>query len=186
VTRTDRFGKSDVIRGTAPIYASPESDVVSGAVVIDYFLPRSLAQRAAGISQTFEDYFQLRTLHQPILRSYFLALMLIGLVVVLLASWFGMYLARSVTVPIKMLAEGTQAIAHGDLEYEIPSVGDDEIGQLVDSFNRPATCALRRPSWSAAALTPKLCCATSAQAWLGSIRMARSSRSIRTPSGCWG
>jgi two-component system nitrogen regulation sensor histidine kinase NtrY len=62
--------------------------------------------------------------------------MLIGLVVVLLASWFGMYLARSVTVPIKLLAEGTQAIAHGDLDYEIPSVGDDEIGQLVNSFNQ--------------------------------------------------
>jgi two-component system nitrogen regulation sensor histidine kinase NtrY len=136
VTRTDRLGKSDVIRGSAPIYASPESDLVTGAVVVDYYLPRSLAQRAAGISQTFEDYFQLRTLRQPIMRSYFLALMLIGLVVVLLASWFGIYLARGVTVPIKLLAEGTQAIAHGDLEYEIPSVGDDEIGQLVDSFNR--------------------------------------------------
>ena len=136
VTRTDRFGKSDVIRGTAPIYSSPESDTVTGAVVVDYYLPRSLAQRAAGISQTFEDYFQLRTLRQPIMRSYFLALMLIGLVVVLLASWFGMFLARGVTVPIKLLAEGTQAIAHGDLEYEIPSVGDDEIGQLVNSFNR--------------------------------------------------
>ena len=46
-----------------------------------------------------------------------------------------MYLARSVTVPIKLLA-GAQAIAHGDLDYEIPSVGDDEIGQLVNSFNR--------------------------------------------------
>jgi two-component system nitrogen regulation sensor histidine kinase NtrY len=136
VTRTDRFGKSDVIRGTAPIYSSPESDTVTGAVVVDYYLPRSLAQRAAGISQTFEDYFQLRTLRQPIMRSYFLALMLIGLVVVLLASWFGMFLARGVTVPIKLLAEGTQAIAHGDLEHEIPSVGDDEIGQLVNSFNR--------------------------------------------------
>jgi two-component system, NtrC family, nitrogen regulation sensor histidine kinase NtrY len=136
VTRTDRFGKSDVIRGTAPIYSSLESDTVTGAVVVDYYLPRSLAQRAAGISQTFEDYFQLRTLRQPIMRSYFLALMLIGLVVVLLASWFGMFLARGVTVPIKLLAEGTQAIAHGDLEYEIPSVGDDEIGQLVNSFNQ--------------------------------------------------
>jgi two-component system nitrogen regulation sensor histidine kinase NtrY len=136
VTRTDRFGKSDVIRGTAPIYSSPESDTVTGAVVVDYYLPRSLAQRAAGISQTFEDYFQLRTLRQPIMRSYFLALMLIGLVVVLLASWFGMFLARGVTGPIKLLAEGTQAIAHGDLEHEIPSVGDDEIGQLVNSFNR--------------------------------------------------
>ena len=102
MTRTDRFGKSDVIRGSAPIYVSPESDVVTGAVVVDYYLPRSLAQRAAGISQTFEDYFQLRTLRQPIMRSYFLALMLIGLVVVLLASWFGMYLARSVTIVAKL------------------------------------------------------------------------------------
>ncbi len=135
-TRTDSFGKSDIIRGSAPIYASADSDTVTGAVVVDYFLPRSLAQRAAGISETFQDYSQLRILHQPILRSYFLALTLIGLVVVLLASWFGMYLARGVTGPIKLLAEGTQAVAQGELDYEIPSVGDDEIGQLVDSFNR--------------------------------------------------
>src|SRR5262249_21329412 len=135
VTRTDRFGKSDVIRGAAPIFSSTDSDTVAGAVVVDYYLPRNLAQRAAGISQTSQDYFQLRTLRQPILRSYFLALMLIGLVVVLLASWFGMYLARGVTVPIKLLAEGTQAVAHGDLEHEIPSAGDDEIGQLIGSFN---------------------------------------------------
>src|SRR5258708_10999800 len=43
---------------------------------------------------------------------------------------------RGVWITINPLAEGTQAIAHGDLEYEIPSVGDDEIGQLVNSFNR--------------------------------------------------
>ena len=65
--------------------------------------------------------------------------MLIGLAVVLLASWFGMYLARGITGPIKLLAEGTQAVAAGNLNYEIPPVGDDEIGQLVDSFNRMTT-----------------------------------------------
>ena len=32
--------------------------------------------------------------------------------------------------------EGTQAIAGGDLNFRIPAVGDDEIGQLVDSFNQ--------------------------------------------------
>ncbi len=64
MTRTDRFGKADMIRGTAPIYASPDSDNVVGAVVVDYYLPESLAKPAAGISKTFEDYFQLRIL-QP-------------------------------------------------------------------------------------------------------------------------
>ena len=111
LTRTDRFGRSDVIRGSAPITASPESDKVVGAVVVDYYLPRSLAKRAAGISQTFEEYVQLRILKQPIMHSYILALVLIGLVVVLLASWFGMYLARGITGPIKLLAEGTHAVA---------------------------------------------------------------------------
>jgi two-component system, NtrC family, nitrogen regulation sensor histidine kinase NtrY len=136
VSRTDRFGASDVIRGSAPIYISPESDTVVGAVVVDYYLPRSLATRATDISRVSEDYFQLRILRQPILRSYLLALVLIGLVVVTLASWFGMYLARGITGPIKLLAQGTEAIAAGDLNYKIPPVGDDELGHLVSSFNQ--------------------------------------------------
>jgi two-component system, NtrC family, nitrogen regulation sensor histidine kinase NtrY len=136
MTRTDRFGKADVIRGSAPIFASSDSDVVEGAVVVDYYLPKSLAERAAGISRTFEDYFQLRILHQPIFNSYVIALILIGLVVVMLASWFGLYLARSITGPIRLLAEGTHAIAAGRLNYRIPQVGDDEIAHLVASFNQ--------------------------------------------------
>ncbi len=139
LTRTDRFGHADIIRGSAPIFSGPDTDNVTGAVVVDYFLPRSLAGRAADVSRTAEDYFQLRILKQPILNSYILALALIGLVVVLLASWFGMYLARGITGPIKSLAEGTHAIAAGDLDYRIPPVGDDEIGHLVDSFNQMTT-----------------------------------------------
>ena len=171
MTRTDRFGKSDVIRGSAPIYASPDSDKVIGAVVVDYYLPKSLAERAAGISQTFEDYFQLRILHQPIMHSYVLALVLIGLVVVLLASWFGMYLARGITGPIKLLAEGTQAIAAGDLNYEIPPVGDDEIGHLVDSFNQMTTdLRASRAELEHRRAIPKPCCAMFRRAWSGSTR----------------
>ncbi len=136
MTRTDRLGKADVIRGSAPIYSSLDSDNVVGAVVIDYYLPKSLAGRAAGISRSVEEYFQLRILHQPIMHSYVLALVLIGLAVVLLASWFGIYLARGITAPIAMLAEGTQAVAGGNLNFEIHEVRDDEIGRLVESFNR--------------------------------------------------
>ncbi len=79
---------------------------------------------------------QLRALKQPIMRNYLLALLMIGLVVVLLASWFGIFLARGITVPIKLLAEGTHAVAAGDLSYDITTVRDDEIGHLVTSFNQ--------------------------------------------------
>ena len=136
LTRTDRLGNADVVRGSAPIYVSSETDNVLGAVLVDYYLPQSLATRATNISRVSEDYFQLRILRQPIMNSYLLTLVLIGLVVVTLASWFGIFLSRGITGPIKLLARGTQAIAGGDLNFSIPAVGDDEIGHLVDSFNQ--------------------------------------------------
>ena len=136
LTRTDRLGNADVIRGSAPIYLLSDTDNVLGAVLVDYYLPQSLATRATNISRGSEDYFQLRILREPIMNSYLLTLVLIGLVVVTLASWFGIFLSRGITGPIKLLARGTQAIAGGDLNFRIPAVGDDEIGQLVDSFNQ--------------------------------------------------
>ncbi|HEV2170040.1 MAG TPA: HAMP domain-containing protein, partial [Candidatus Binatus sp.] len=136
LTRTDRLGNADVVRGSAPIYVSSDNDNILGAVLVDYYLPQSLATRATNISRVSEDYFQLRILRQPIMNSYILTLVLIGLVVVTLASWFGIYLSRGITGPIKMLARGTQAVAGGDLNFRIPAVGDDEIGHLVDSFNQ--------------------------------------------------
>ncbi|MFZ0680648.1 ATP-binding protein [Candidatus Binatus sp.] len=136
LTRTDRLGNADVVRGSAPIYVSSETDNVLGAVLVDYYLPQSLATRATNISRVSEDYFQLRILRQPIMNSYLITLVLIGLVVVTLASWFGIFLSRGITGPIKLLARGTQAIAGGDLNFRIPAVGDDEIGHLVDSFNQ--------------------------------------------------
>jgi two-component system nitrogen regulation sensor histidine kinase NtrY len=139
MTRTDPYGSADIIRGSAPIFSGPDSDNVVGAVVVDYFLPKSLAKPAADISRTAEDYFQMRIMKQPILNNYILNLVLIGLVVVVLASWFGINLARGITGPIRELAEGTHEIAAGNLNYTIEPVGDDEIGQLVDSFNQMTT-----------------------------------------------
>ncbi|NIQ90634.1 MAG: HAMP domain-containing protein, partial [Deltaproteobacteria bacterium] len=43
------------------------------------------------------------------------------------ASWFGFYLAKSITVPIQELAEGTRRIADGDLDVHVDQDSDDEI-----------------------------------------------------------
>jgi len=50
--------------------------------------------------------------------------------------WFGFYLAKSITIPIMALAEGTQKVAEGDLSFSIGAVADDELGSLVNSFNK--------------------------------------------------
>jgi len=58
------------------------------------------------------------------------------LLIVFSALWVGMYLARGVTVPIQKLAEGTRAVAAGDLSYHVEVDAQDELGTLVESFNQ--------------------------------------------------
>ena len=134
VTRTQEFGEGDVIRGGGPIYGTDKRIV--GAVVVDYYVPKSITKRALQISRSYEQYKHLMFLKTPIKNSYVLALLLVTLVIIFAATWFGLYLAKGITGPIQQLAEGTHQVAHGNWDYKIESGGDDEIGMLVDSFNQ--------------------------------------------------
>jgi two-component system nitrogen regulation sensor histidine kinase NtrY len=134
VTRTQELGEGDVIRGGGPIYGTGKR--ILGAVVVDYYVPKSISKRALQISRSYEQYKHLMFLKTPIKNSYVLALLLVTLVIIFAATWFGLYLAKGITVPIQQLAQGTHEVAHGNWDYKIESGGDDEIGMLVGSFNQ--------------------------------------------------
>jgi PAS domain S-box-containing protein len=55
----------------------------------------------------------------------------------------GLVVARRISTPIRQLIQGTMRVSSGDLSVTIPGTGDDEIGDLVNSFNR-MTMALGR------------------------------------------
>ncbi len=133
-TRTQAFGEGDIIRGGVPVYSSDRK--ILGVVVVDYYLPKSITSRALQISRSYEQYKHLTALKRPVKNSYILTLLLITLVIIFSATWFGLYLAKGITVPIQKLAEGTHEVAHGNWDYQIEASGDDEIGTLVDSFNQ--------------------------------------------------
>ncbi|MHC4925043.1 MAG: sensor histidine kinase, partial [Planctomycetota bacterium] len=57
-------------------------------------------------------------------------------VVLLLVAGVGTVLAGRMARPVESLSEGTRRVAAGDLGYRIPVQSDDELGALVDSFNR--------------------------------------------------
>jgi two-component system nitrogen regulation sensor histidine kinase NtrY len=65
-----------------------------------------------------------------------MALLMVTLLILFSATWFGFYLAKDITVPIKELAEATHRIATGDLSFRIQMKAADEIGTLVQSFNQ--------------------------------------------------
>ena len=52
------------------------------------------------------------------------------------AIWFGFFLAKNMTVPIQSLVTATQAVAEGNLDVQLRSERQDELGMLINSFNK--------------------------------------------------
>jgi two-component system nitrogen regulation sensor histidine kinase NtrY len=125
----------DMIQAVVPIGHLREG-APAAALVVGIHVPHRLEARLRGISQAFQEYKQLKLLKNPIKGIYILLFLLMTLIIVFSATWFGLYLARGITDPIQKLAEGTRAVAAGNLQYKVEVRADDEIGILVDSFNR--------------------------------------------------
>ncbi|MEP6602148.1 MAG: ATP-binding protein, partial [Nitrospirota bacterium] len=85
---------------------------------------------------SYKDYKEAKAYKNPVKAQYIALVLGIGLVIILSGTWFGFQIAKGITVPIQKLAEGTKAVAAGDLNFRITAKGTDEIGVLVDSFNR--------------------------------------------------
>jgi len=138
-------GAGDVISGIVPLYSNFTPKEVVGMVVVSYFIKKELIDKMAVIAKTSEEHKQLKLLKNPIKFSYILMLFIVTLLITFSATWFGLYLAKGITVPIQDLAEGTHEIANGNLDYHIDVLAEDEIGVLVDSFNQ-MTADLKKSS----------------------------------------
>ena len=133
---SQNVGGGEFIRNISAIPFGAKGNKIKGFVVISVLLPPDLAKNLVSISKGFEEYQQTKMLKQPVRFTYYITLAIVGLLVVFCAIWFGMYLSKSITIPIMELAEGTRRVAGGDLTYNISVVADDEIKTLVDSFNK--------------------------------------------------
>ncbi len=137
VTTVRELASGDLIEAVTPIWTTRAGErQVAGAVVVGTHVTERLEAKVRGISQAFREYKHLKLLKNPIKGIYILLFLLMTLIVVFSFTWFGLYLARGITGPIAELAEGTREVAAGNLAYKVQARADDEIGLLVDSFNR--------------------------------------------------
>src|SRR5919109_322475 len=134
-TEIQSAGRGEVIRGIVPILAQGGGAPLAW-IVLTYYVPESLVAKMGDITEAFEQYKQLKILKAPIKTSYIITLLMVALVVLFSAIWFGFYLAKGITVPIQRLVEGTRAVADGNLDFRVSATSDDEIGWLVHSFNQ--------------------------------------------------
>ena len=92
-------------------------------------------QLAANVQTSFIEYKELSYLREQLKFSFIIILTLVLLFSVFCAVWAAFYSARTLSAPIKNLAEGTRAIAKGDYNTKLPIPSNDELGFLVSSFN---------------------------------------------------
>ncbi|MFC1591132.1 ATP-binding protein [Thermodesulfobacteriota bacterium] len=136
VTRTQPTGDGDIIRGVVPIRSTWKRKDVVGVVVVNYYISKSLVSKMDTIYRAFQEYKELKVYKKEIKLIYVILLSVVTLLIIFSATWFGFHLSKVISVPISSLANATQQVAQGNLNFQIAPATDDEIGSLVDSFNK--------------------------------------------------
>jgi len=109
-----------------------------GQIVVAMPLPGKFSETVKQLQASQQRYFELARGRRLVRRTYMEVLLLLTVVVLFAATWLALFLSKLVTRPVAALAEATQEISRGRLDYRVDVHGADEIGDLVRSFNRMA------------------------------------------------
>ncbi len=109
-----------------------------GLVIVGMPMPRNFTDAVQQIEQSQQGYLTLAKERKRIRLTYMMLLLLITAVLLFAATWFAVFLSKFITTPVAALAEATQEISRGNLDYRINVPATDELGELVESFNRMA------------------------------------------------
>jgi two-component system nitrogen regulation sensor histidine kinase NtrY len=129
-------GGGELIR-TAVTIRGPDGRA-AGVLVASDHLTGELAERSRRMTAAYEDYQQLRVLKQPLTGTYLSFFLMLTLMIMVGATWMGLYLAKRITRPVQMLSEAAGEIGAGRLDRRLEPETADEFGALVESFNRMA------------------------------------------------
>jgi two-component system nitrogen regulation sensor histidine kinase NtrY len=128
--------QGEIMRAAVPVFAAPDDRNIEAVIAVSYYIPQSLAAKSEGIRAGYAQYRSSFQGKDPIKLSYRLAFLAVTLALLLAAIWVALRVAAGITVPIRKLAEGTAAVAAGRLDYQIDETTGDEVGVLIDSFNK--------------------------------------------------
>jgi two-component system nitrogen regulation sensor histidine kinase NtrY len=121
---------------TQPVPFRDADGSLEGYVVVRQLIPQKHLLQIAAAAKSLKDLRQRHLLFSPVRVSHYLTLIIVTLIAMMAAIWLAFYMAREITTPIRQLAEGTAKVAGGDYDIHIDQEGRDEIGFLVQSFNK--------------------------------------------------
>ena len=133
-------------RSDAPILVTGKDEYVLGAaatgdgglVVAALPLPAGLSETVQDIRSGARDYEVLYRARRKIRSTYLLLLFLLTTLVFFSSSWLALFLSKQVTRPVEALADAMDAVAAGHYAHRVKVAASEELGELVQSFNRMA------------------------------------------------
>jgi two-component system nitrogen regulation sensor histidine kinase NtrY len=123
--------QTDYTLGSAPVPGG-------GLILVAIPLPREFSETVRQVEASQQRYYDLARDRRLVRRTYMGLLLLLTMIVLFVTTWLALFLSKIVTRPLSALAEATQEISRGRLDYRVPVSAADEIGDLVRSFNRMA------------------------------------------------
>lgn len=90
------------------------------------------------VEQAVQAHQYLRMIGSDLRGEFFFYFLVATIGLLLLACLMGVRIGFGVTHPLDDLVKGTRELAQDNLDYRIPAGRDDEIGLLINSFNRMA------------------------------------------------
>lgn len=98
-------------------------------------VPLRIADLADSVEFAFVRYQEMNFLRDSLKLTFSLALSLVLLMSLLAAIWVAFISIRKIVAPVKELVKGTQAVASGHYDQQLPVAAQDDLGFLVESFN---------------------------------------------------
>jgi two-component system, NtrC family, nitrogen regulation sensor histidine kinase NtrY len=123
--------QTDYTLGSAPVAGG-------GLIVVAIPLPREFSQTVHQVEASQRRYYNLARERRVVRRTYMGLLLLLTMIVLFVTTWLALFLSKIVTRPLAALAEATQEISRGRLDFRVDVSAADEIGDLVRSFNQMA------------------------------------------------
>jgi len=99
-------------------------------------VPETFSQHAEAVQAAYRDYQEQTLARSDLEFLYTLSLTLTLLMALLAAIAVAFILARRLAAPLRILAEGTEAVAQGDFSPRRALPARDELGILTHSFNQ--------------------------------------------------
>lgn len=110
----------------------------SGYIVLAESMGPGFKAKLERIASGATEYKQLWRMKRALKWMLYVGLSVLTLLIILGAVWFGFRVAKEISAPVLALADAAQRIARGDLSVRLDNYANDEMGELIRSFNRMA------------------------------------------------